>query len=104
VELKNECGEVVAVGYEQGIFNITSSEFNVAGELEVCGDAGPLTGKTVDKFYSTGLVWIDDCGAFHAEGRTVYVLCNDSACPKTCPAPDIVLATSHAVFMGEGVS
>jgi hypothetical protein len=98
VELKNKCGDIVAVGYEQGIFNITSSEFNVAGELDVCGDAGPLTGQTVDKFYTTGLVWTDTCGAFHGEGCTLYLLADEPCpeepeCPEECPeepaCPDV---------------
>jgi hypothetical protein len=85
VEYKNACGDVVASGYEQGIFNITSSEFNVAGELEICGDVGPLSNKYVEKFFTTGLVWTDDCGAFHAEGCTLFLLSEEPTCPAKCP-------------------
>jgi hypothetical protein len=130
VELKNKCGDVVAVGYEQGIFNITSSEFNVAGELEVCGDVGPLSGMDIEKFFTTGLVWTDDCGAFHAEGCTLYLLSDEPACPKepecpttcpeSCPEESVcpgepasckgtcdnlraVMANAHLILMGEPV-
>jgi hypothetical protein len=88
VEYKDACGEVVASGYEQGIFNITSSAFNVSGELELCGDVGPLSGMYVEKFFTTGLVWTDDCGAFHAEGCTLFLL-SDEPCPETCPTEPV---------------
>jgi len=88
MEIKDACGNIVATGYEQGIFNINTMEYNVKGESTVVGDAGPLTGKQVKKFFGTGEVWIDDCGGYHAEGCVVYLVCDaESACPTepTCP-------------------
>jgi hypothetical protein len=74
--IKNKCGDVVATGWEQGIFNVTSLEYNVSGELEVCGDAGPLTGKLVEKMFFTGIVWFDDCGRTHAESHGPFLVCD----------------------------
>jgi hypothetical protein len=83
IEWKNQCGDVVVTGNEQGIFNINTFEFNVKGDLTINGDAGPLTGKQIKKFFGTGEVWIDDCGAYHADACNVYVVCDDE---PTCPA------------------
>jgi hypothetical protein len=88
IEWKNQCGDVVVTGNEQGIFNINTFEFNVKGDLTISGDAGPLTGKQIKKFFGTGEVWIDDCGAYHADACNVYLVCDaEPTCPaeSTCP-------------------
>ncbi|MCW4039981.1 MAG: hypothetical protein NWE83_04410 [Candidatus Bathyarchaeota archaeon] len=88
IEWKNQCGDVVVTGNEQGIFNINTFEFNVKGDLTISGDAGPLMGKQIKKFFGTGEVWIDDCGAYHADACNVYLVCDaEPTCPaeSTCP-------------------
>ena len=88
IEWKNQCGDVVVTGAEQGIFNINTFEFNVKGDLTIDGDVGPLTGKQIKKFFGTGEVWIDDYGAYHADACNVYLICDaEPACPTepTCP-------------------
>jgi hypothetical protein len=58
----------------------------------ISGDVGPLTGKQIKKFFGAGEVWIDDCGAYHADACNVYLVCDAEPtcpqkpdCPEACP-------------------